>query len=798
MCSKGAIHIFIGAPNISPALAWGSDKHPSDGQKTKWEETTFTCSEQGAYLQNASNSKRTAHHELLEGTLYRKQHYQTSFCYDRSALQNVTSKYKSKLVQKMDSDIKGIVSNLVSSTNSCNITPSFHKHTGDTSDVLHACLDASHLEDHNDVKTNTNIVMSAETEFLTVLTSSQVAVQGHVNIFDQDVFVAHNETKTVSTDRQDNSASSLKVTLSDKTTAESASNDVMQDYFACSLELFTQISDHGSNNQVSTFHQSDKCQVNVEGLEKDTASVIELSNHLGSASCKRKKVITTSFSPVKNYLKFKKPKKSTSSVKCPTKWFDEHREKTPVISLTLLRQCSDKTREYNILAVVMHPCYVKEILVKSGPNVGSCFPLATIIVLDHSEAERKVLMWRTAAFWSLALFPGDIIMLTNLKVFEDRWNENAFLQSTFRSKLINLGGCSTLLPEESSNMVDYSILKELMDYIHIKHYYLRELPPRQPQKLDSIQYVRIAQLQPELLVHSILKVKSISILKESTYQFKGLQQNKIILTVEEVKEQTGTLILWGASISWCDHIRCKRDHIWVFKYLFSQKNLFSGDIELHTTPWSSCECLFDDDKRAIDFQKQYIENVSPTKQLSLKAIIEDQYSGEIQVKASISELEFHIPGNKKIFITYETSITDILMSLSAIIYLGCEKCKTELEIDENHVYEQCFICLPFNQVRTFYRPALMTIMSEDSSVCVHVPSDILEKIFLNISPNLLHIPAASFTDVTYGAVVADLCHSLLAETRESYLFLIRSHFLLDENSIPLEQEFHVLDFHLDV
>ncbi|XP_063796482.1 shieldin complex subunit 2 [Pseudophryne corroboree] len=795
MADKGIVHIFIGAPTISPSVPWKSDIYPSDVQKTKWEEIPYDYNEQTLCLQNISNSKTSVTPELLGGALYGNQNNHISVGCDRSEqLPVVSSKYKTNFAQKAATHSTGIISDLVFNTKKCHITSSFHKSARAANAGLRDHLDASFsekTEDHNGVQTNPDII-SAETEFLTVLTSSQVAVEGCANVFEYCVPFAQDETKPYSPSRHYQSAGSPKMVLRTTTAAESTA----QDYFACSLELFTQISDHESNKAASAVQKSEMCQENMKCLEKSTAGIIELSNHVESTSCKRKKIITTSPSP-KIDQKSKKPKNSTS-LEFLKRRFDEHRLQTPVNSLTLLKHCSEKNKEYNILAVVLHPCYVKEIQIKSRPNAGSSCPLATIIVLDQSAAECKVLMWRSAAFWSLALFPGAIIMLTNMMASEDKWNEKPFLQSTFRSRLIQFGSCSTLLPEESSNIVNYSVLQELMDYIHINHYYLKQLPPRQPQKLDNIQYVRLAQLQPELLVHSILKVRSISILKECTYHFKGLQQQKIILTIEEVRGQMGALILWGASISWCDQIRRKMGHIWAFKYLLAKKNLFSGDLELHTTPWSYCECLFDDDKRAVEFQKRYIELVLEKKQMSMMAIIEDRYSGDIQVKAGISQLEFLIPGNENIFMTQETSITYILMSLPAVIYSGCGKCKTELKVDDNYVYEQCLICLPYNQVRTIYRPVLMTITSEDCGLRVHVPSDILEKIFLNISPNLLHKTVDGFSDVTYGTVVADLCHSLMAKTGESYLFLIRSHFLLDENSVPLEQEFHVLDFHLDL
>lgn len=66
--------------------------------------------------------------------------------------------------------------------------------------------------------------------------------------------------------------------------------------------------------------------------------------------------------------------------------------------------------------MVLTPCHVKEINVKSGPNSGSKVPLATIVVVDQSEIKKRVVLWRTAAFWALTVFLGDIILLTGKAV----------------------------------------------------------------------------------------------------------------------------------------------------------------------------------------------------------------------------------------------------------------------------------------------------------------------------------------------------------------------------------------------
>lgn len=66
---------------------------------------------------------------------------------------------------------------------------------------------------------------------------------------------------------------------------------------------------------------------------------------------------------------------------------------------------------------------------------------------------------------------------------------------------------------------------------------------------------------------------------------------------------------------------------------------------------------------------------------------------------------------------------------------------------------------------------------------------------LHVSVSLC--PPAPWAEVTYGAVAADLLHSLLAAGAAPWLLQVHSLFVLDDNSCPLQQECSLLDFHPD-
>ncbi|XP_042312035.1 shieldin complex subunit 2 isoform X2 [Sceloporus undulatus] len=225
---------------------------------------------------------------------------------------------------------------------------------------------------------------------------------------------------------------------------------------------------------------------------------------------------------------------------------------------SLLNKCLCKGQKYTVLVTVLHPCHIKEIQIKSGNKLPSHVPLATVVVFDQSEVQRKVMLWRGAAFWSLTLFPGDIILLTDVIVYENCWSEETMLQSTFTSQLLNLGSCSTVNQNEFSYVVNVNILQDLLAYVSSKHPYLEALPQRKTQTLNNVQHALLHQLEPDILVHAVMKIVNLTVLTESTYSFKGERKRKIILTVEQVKDQNKTLVLWGASTAFYPQLQRKR------------------------------------------------------------------------------------------------------------------------------------------------------------------------------------------------------------------------------------------------
>ncbi|XP_059129124.1 shieldin complex subunit 2 [Peromyscus eremicus] len=338
--------------------------------------------------------------------------------------------------------------------------------------------------------------------------------------------------------------------------------------------------------------------------------------------------------------------------------------------ISLIKNCDSKSRKYNCLVMVLTPCHVKEINVKSGPNSGSKVPLATVVVIDQSEVRKRVLLWRTAAFWALTVFLGDIILLTDVTVYEDQWVGETVLQSTFTTQLLNLGSYSHVQPEKCKTYFEYP---EFRMFQFMTFY-------------DAASGGAMAHSQP------------------SDYK-----------------------------------VNC-RDFILGYVWFFIE---------------------------------------------AIRVVL---------IKAKVSELVFTVPAAQKIALNAHSSLKGIFSSLPNITYAGCAHCGSELETDENRVYRQCLSCLPFAGKKTFYRPALMTIVDGRHSTCVHVGSKMMERILLNISPDCLNRAIVPSSEVTYSMVAADLLHSLLAVSAGPCVLKIRSVFELDENSYPLQQDFSLLDF----
>ncbi|XP_042192791.1 shieldin complex subunit 2 isoform X2 [Callorhinchus milii] len=389
----------------------------------------------------------------------------------------------------------------------------------------------------------------------------------------------------------------------------------------------------------------------------------------------------------------------------------------------------------------------------------------------------------------------------DVTLYRDHWRGEEMLQATQRSKMINLGPCLLVQPAQWSHTVSAAALEELIVWITGQKSYLLSMGSRNHQHLASKQYASLDKLHPDVVVHALLRVVLITVLSETAYLYGGKEQQKVLLEVEQVKGQQAPLILWGNSISWRAQIQKKQDHVWSFRNLLVCQNAITGDLELHSTPWSSCECLFDDDERAIEYMTKYHSGeTASVKTMALSTLLSTRYSGDIQFKAHIVGIQWNGSCTRSSLFNMDalTPLETVLSSLSHFTYSGCGKCGSELGLDDNNVYQQCIPCLPYNTVQIYYRPTTLVVTDEDSMIDVHVSSKIMEKIFHHIPPGRLCKVQGPSEKVSYGMVIAELCCSLFGDSNDRCLLTVQSQFDLDENSVSMKQDFYLLDFHPNV
>ncbi|KAL3971616.1 cholesterol 7alpha-monooxygenase [Sarotherodon galilaeus] len=471
---------------------------------------------------------------------------------------------------------------------------------------------------------------------------------------------------------------------------------------------------------------------------------------------------------------------------------------------TLLARCDKPGVGYSVLVAVVHPCHLKEVKVKSGPSAGTSVPLASIVVTDQSGVEMKVVLWRRAAFWALTVGPGDVLLITALQVNEDRWRGETVLQSTFSSKLLNVGQITSSSTPPVSQQVNARSLRSLCSFLRERRPLLVSLPRRPPQDLNRLPYATLTSLRANALVHALLRVTHTHISPEWRAEAESRSRSAVqlnaVLTVEQPEDQQGAVLLWGAAVDWLPRFSRDKGAVWDFRVLLVREGLTSDLPELHSTPWSTVQAVDPTDHRVQDFHRtrRCQKGNSSTLELDLDTLLSQKYNGDVELRVQVITFCFQdAPPSQNApqpVLDSSTSLEGIMVALSGdITYTGCGRCSAELDTDANDIYRPCYPCLPHTAVRCYYRPGVLTVSGRGSiQVCVQVPPDPLQKI-LNAPPDKLHRSSAPGSEVKHIQVAAERIHTLLSLPRKTFIATIRSNFLCDENSIPISQDFMLLD-----
>uniref|UniRef100_A0A8C6TCT5 Shieldin complex subunit 2 C-terminal domain-containing protein n=1 Tax=Neogobius melanostomus TaxID=47308 RepID=A0A8C6TCT5_9GOBI len=416
---------------------------------------------------------------------------------------------------------------------------------------------------------------------------------------------------------------------------------------------------------------------------------------------------------------------------------------------TILAQCVKPGALYSVLVAVVHPCHLKEIRMKSGTRI----PLASIIVTDQSRVEMKVALWRRAAFWVLTVSPGDVLLITELQINEDTWRGETILRSTYNSKLLNMG----------------------------------RVPP--PGSLTG------QTLAPTDVLCPLLSLCSLT----DYSRCRAALERWAVVRVQQLGGQQGALVLWGVAVDWLP--RFTRDTVWDFHNLLVREGTTFDSPELHVTPWSSVQALDRSDPRMNNFIKPHGTAAGSTSvELDLRTLLSQKYSGEVELRVQVESFHFQpapLSPDAPLILGSSSSAADALRVLGAdVTYTGCGHCGAELDTDSNGIYCPCYPCLPHTSVRCYYRPAALRLSDcGEHQMCVQVPPVLLQKI-LNAPPDKLCRSSVPGSEVKHIELAAQRLHNLLSLPKRSFTVRVQSHFLCDENSVPLCQEFILLDLQL--
>ncbi|XP_027030648.1 shieldin complex subunit 2 [Tachysurus fulvidraco] len=534
-----------------------------------------------------------------------------------------------------------------------------------------------------------------------------------------------------------------------------------------------------------------------EGLLCSQASAVEQEDNVFQFGALNKSVET---SPTPSTSKQPKLSSATAWRQQTTGQENTLRHHGPT---TLLSRCISHGASYSILVAVVHPCHVKEIRVKSGASAGSSVPLATLIVTDQSGVEMKVVLWRAAAFWALTVYPGDILLITGVTVHVDKWRGETVLQSSYMSQLLNLGQITLGHNPEAPHNVNIQTLRALCTHLYEKRPLLVSLPPRTTPNLKSIPFIRLGSLRPDTLVHALLRVKHTRMISDWRSEAEGVSRKgsvpKAVLTVEQGDGRQGAVVLWGTALTWLQHIHTNKDAVWEVRLLLVKQDGTSGLLELHSTPWSSFQALLPSNPRYKEFCSTVTSHCgsSTSFEIDLPTLLSQKYTGDVELRVQIIVFQFHSSPSQDavLLMDGETPLERILDILSGdITFTGCGLCCAELDTDENGIYRPCYPCLPHTGVRRYYRPVVLTVREGQSQVCVHVPPTLVQKILLNTPPDKLNKTVAPESEERFIQVVAKRIHSILSTPRSRFHLTIHSHFDCDENSIPIIQNFLLLDF----
>uniref|UniRef100_A0A8C4R1E1 Shieldin complex subunit 2 C-terminal domain-containing protein n=1 Tax=Eptatretus burgeri TaxID=7764 RepID=A0A8C4R1E1_EPTBU len=452
----------------------------------------------------------------------------------------------------------------------------------------------------------------------------------------------------------------------------------------------------------------------------------------------------------------------------------------------------------NLLAVVLNSRGVRYVQATKGFCAGRSFSVSSLLLMDWLGDTATLELWRTAAFWALMLLPGDVVVITDVRSQKGSKHVQTteVLTSTARSRMLHLGACEALHPQNWFSIVQPECLELLKACAAMRQPQILGRSGSGLAHVSAVDYVKLHDVIPGTVLHCVARVLSVRICSDPHVD---PRLQRVVVRLQQEKGEVYWLLLYGQAKVYFEHLHKHLGRIWAFLYIVASEGPMTSATEFHSTPLSMCELLFNDDCRAVHFVACFSRKEPILEAPNIRSMLTSSYRGCATLQTKIVALNFYNNsfGNQTPLLTVNTatSLVSLATSLANLVYHGCESCAKELWADSNGIYSQCLSCIPVGHPHLFYRPAILQAQDESGMLSIRLSPHMVKKVFLNIPPGWLQNCAGHPGEPTYAELLADLCLSLVAAGKQCFHLLLLLHVDEDENDVPRERCCTLLQLH---
>ncbi|XP_019852276.1 PREDICTED: protein FAM35A-like isoform X2 [Amphimedon queenslandica] len=483
-----------------------------------------------------------------------------------------------------------------------------------------------------------------------------------------------------------------------------------------------------------------------------------------------------------------------NSPPCISQTVAKQPEYAPPPGCQSLVDCSVIGQLVSVLAIITQVNPLREINMKNSEKVA----IASVLLSDPTLFHFKLTLWREAAQWAERLTPGDIILLSNMRVKE--WQGEKVGHTVLLTRLLNIHQCKRI-PLKIRDKIPQSIYSNFYSWAIRDHFFLFE--KQNKAEKCKIDFKRSDELFSESLIHFRGKLlKIISNKKANLFSY------TVLLMSDSPTSSVLINIIGHQSQLWFNRLIKGVGLVWDATYLIV---LPEGSQAGYTVLQSTSRSCFkySDQSKAQEVLKIVTSNPvsADTRFVSVSQLNEVRSSGMYHVKARATSMRFIMEsGNDGFDLCSIKGKTDnneidyhqLLHLLEACLYIGCGICSRASIQDANGVYCLCTQCSGKSidvSCIGYFRPLLVTLGTESSSHIATAPSTIVNQLLADVcSPdsikNLNSLPNEKVVSV--GVALCRRILELMAE--RDWVICIDA--LCDTNSFILSIKSTVLTVNL--